>query len=98
MVKAADRLDLNPELEKLSTFLGFDTGVEVIRDPHYLIEHLLAFLGRDLPRRAFTREMLESRLDDLECFVNLQFAPVGGGESFLDPGNFWVLSVSRSKD
>ena len=38
--------------------------------------------------------MLKEQLDDFDQFVNIDFRKVGSGESFMDPGGFWVLSMS----
>ena len=92
----AKDLGLDPKLEKLSNFLDFDSKVEVIQREclHYLKDHLLAFVGREIPARAYTRKMLQERLDDFDRFVNIDFRQVGSEESFMDPGGFWVLSMS----
>jgi len=92
----AKRLGLHPQLEKFSDFLGFNQRVEVIEAQclDSLKGHLLAFLGREIPPRAYTEEMLRKKLGDFDQFANISFKPVGSGESFMDPGLFWMLSVS----
>jgi 2-polyprenyl-3-methyl-5-hydroxy-6-metoxy-1,4-benzoquinol methylase len=94
LVRVAQQLSLNPKLEILGDFLGFDPDYEIIAGTSFcrLSYYLLPFLGKEpLPAMAYDREALHECLGaEMDNIGNLQFRPLRE-DAFMSPFAFYTL-------
>jgi SAM-dependent methyltransferase len=102
LFQVAERLRLEPALESLGTFLGFDAGCRVLGMPSskLLGRYLLPRLGRK-PAAVlmYAEEDVGALLgSDFQRVGNLRFHPLASKETGLSPFSFQVLKLRASDD
>jgi len=101
LMEVAKRLNLNPRITALVAFLPFDKKIKVVNaiSWFHINCYLLPFLNHEgMDRGVYTVDMMKEKIG--EVFDRLSFVGVsniGSGEVFLDPLNFYVLSLDSKK-